>query len=79
MPQVLQGSVILIVTLVGPVLEAFGYQRIIFGSSPSTTSSLGSHAGDWYEIARESLAELGVEQEAIDAVFYQTAKRVYGA
>ncbi|KAF9263240.1 hypothetical protein L218DRAFT_336969 [Marasmius fiardii PR-910] len=57
----------------GPVMEAFGYQRIIFGSSPSKTSN----AGDWYELARESLAELGVEQEAVDAVFFATAQEVY--
>lgn len=64
---------------VGPVMEAFGYQRIIFGSSPSGSSTSASLAGDWYEIARESLAELGVEQEAIDAVFCNTAKKVYGS
>jgi predicted TIM-barrel fold metal-dependent hydrolase len=65
--------------LVGPVMEAFGYQRIIFGSSPCPTSSGSSIASDWYELARESLAELGVEQETIDAVFYGNAKKVYGS
>lgn len=64
---------------VGPVLEAFGFQRIIFGSAPSGASHAPSSAGDWYEIARESLAELGVEQEAVDAVFCGNARRVYGA
>lgn len=63
----------------GPVVEAFGYQRIIFGSSPCPTSSGSSIASDWYEIARESLAELGVEQDFIDAVFYGNAKKVYGS
>jgi len=62
----------------GPVLEAFGYERIIFGSSHSSASNASSSAGDWYEIARESFAELGVEQEAIDAVFSGNAKKVYG-
>ncbi|KAJ7647231.1 hypothetical protein FB45DRAFT_892819 [Roridomyces roridus] len=62
----------------GPVVEAFGYQRILFGSSPSPASQSPSQAGDWYEIARESLAELGVEQEFVDAVFSGNAKRVYG-
>lgn len=62
---------------VGPVIEAFGYQRIIFGSSPSLTSNGSSIASDWYDLARESLAELGVEQEAIDAVFHGNAKKVY--
>ncbi|KAJ4483305.1 hypothetical protein J3R30DRAFT_3284080 [Lentinula aciculospora] len=61
----------------GPVMEAFGYQRIIFGSSPSASCKVPSKAGYWYEIARESFAELGVEQEAVDAVFWTTAKKVY--
>jgi len=59
-------------------MEAFGYQRIIFGSSPSSSSTGRSNVGDWYEIARESLAELGVEQEFVDAVFYDNAAKVYG-
>ncbi|KAJ7076395.1 hypothetical protein B0H15DRAFT_790678 [Mycena belliarum] len=63
----------------GPVMEALGYQRIIFGSSPSPASHNVSLAGDWYEIARESLAELGVEQEFVDAVFCENAKKVYGS
>ncbi|KAF5380374.1 hypothetical protein D9615_004501 [Tricholomella constricta] len=63
----------------GPVMEAFGYQRIIFGSSPCPTSSGSSIASDWYEIARESLSELGVEQDFVDAVFYGNAKKVYGS
>ncbi|KAK2463202.1 hypothetical protein APHAL10511_004857 [Amanita phalloides] len=63
----------------GPVVEAFGYERIIFGSSPSPGSYHPSHVGDWYEIAREALAELGVDQESVDAIFYGNAKRVYGA
>ncbi|KAJ6625534.1 hypothetical protein B0H10DRAFT_2001783 [Mycena sp. CBHHK59/15] len=63
----------------GPVMEAFGYQRIIFGSAPSPASQSTSLARDWYEIARESLAELGVEQEFVDAVFCENAKKVYGS
>jgi len=63
----------------GPIMEAFGYQRIIFGSSPSPASKNASIAGDWYEIARESYAELGVEQEFIDAVFCLNAQKVYGS
>jgi predicted TIM-barrel fold metal-dependent hydrolase len=66
------------VSIVGPVVEAFGYERIIFGSSHSSASNASSSAGDWYEIARESFAELGVEQEVIDAVFSANAKKVYG-
>ena len=62
---------------VGPVVEAFGYSRIIFGSSPSPSSHSQSNAGDWYQIARDSLLELGVDQEAVDNVFGLNAKRVY--
>ncbi|KAG2015620.1 hypothetical protein CC2G_008876 [Coprinopsis cinerea AmutBmut pab1-1] len=63
---------------VGPVLEAFGHQRIMFGSSPSTSSRGPSNAGDWYEISKESLAELVADQEFLDAVFYTNAQKVYG-
>jgi predicted TIM-barrel fold metal-dependent hydrolase len=63
---------------VGPVVEAFGYQRIVFGSSPCPTSQALSNASDWYEIARESLAELGMDQDSIDAVFFGNAKIIYG-
>ena len=63
--------------IVGPAVEAFGYQRILFGSSPSPASVAPSNAGDWYELARESFAELGLEQEDIDAVFGNNAKVAY--
>ncbi|KAH9929301.1 hypothetical protein B0H21DRAFT_837253 [Amylocystis lapponica] len=63
----------------GPVVEAFGYQRILFGSSPSPSSKGTSNAADWFELARESFAELGFEQDAIEAVFYDNAKLVYGS
>lgn len=69
----------LIAAAVGPALEAFGYERILFGSSPSPSSRAQSDAGDWYELAREAFAELGLEQEDIDAVFAENAKRVYGS
>jgi len=62
----------------GPVMEAFGYERIIFGSSPSSSSRGRAHVGNWYEIARESLAELGIEQAFVDAVFFGNAQKVYG-
>ncbi|TRM69336.1 hypothetical protein BD626DRAFT_393102 [Schizophyllum amplum] len=57
----------------GPVLEAFGDERIMFGSGTSPSPAI------WYDIARESLAELAVDQQAIDAVFSSNAKRVYGS
>jgi len=63
----------------GPVLEAFGFQRIIFGSCKPSSSIVTSNVGDWYELARESFAELGVEQEGIDAVFGGNAKQVYAS
>ena len=62
---------------VGPALEAFGDQRIIFGSSPSPGSGTKSVVGDWYELVKESLAELGIEQEGVDAIFGGNAKKVY--
>jgi predicted TIM-barrel fold metal-dependent hydrolase len=65
--------------VVGPALEAFGFERIIFGSAPTQGSSTTSSPSDWYELARESFAELGVEQDAIDAVFGGNAKRVLTA
>jgi predicted TIM-barrel fold metal-dependent hydrolase len=66
------------VFVVGPVLEAFGFQRVIFGSSPPGVSQPILNAEDWYKIARESLAELGVEQQDINDVFFGNAQKVYG-
>ncbi|KIY67179.1 hypothetical protein CYLTODRAFT_397668 [Cylindrobasidium torrendii FP15055 ss-10] len=62
----------------GPIMEAFGFERIIFGTSSTGPGKAICGAGDWYTLARESLAELAVDQEAIDAVFSNTAKTVYG-
>jgi predicted TIM-barrel fold metal-dependent hydrolase len=64
---------------VGPAVEAFGFERIIFGSAPSPVSRAQSNAADWYEIAREAFAELGVDQESIDAVFGDNAQRIYAS
>ncbi|TBU24994.1 hypothetical protein BD311DRAFT_701169 [Dichomitus squalens] len=67
---------------IGHAIEAFGFQRILFGSSPAALlsgSSPATNAGDWFELARESFAELGIEQDAIDAVFGQNARLVYAA
>ena len=66
-------SYLLTSNVVGPVVEAFGYQRILYGSSTS-----GSDSNNWYEIARESITELGADQEGIDAVFETNATLVYG-
>ena len=67
----------LVCSSVGPAVEAFGFERIIFGSAPSPVSRAQSNAGDWYEIAREAFAELGVDQESIDAVFGGNAQHIY--
>lgn len=64
---------------VGPAIEAFGYERIIFGSSPAASSTASaSNAGDWYSLARECIAEMGIEQSGVDAVFGANAKKIYG-
>ncbi|KAG2150462.1 hypothetical protein DEU56DRAFT_851000 [Suillus clintonianus] len=63
---------------IGPVLEAFGYERIIFGTSPSFAIPSLPNPEDWFALVRESFAELAVEQEAIDAIFSLNAKRIYG-
>lgn len=64
---------------VGPVLEAFGYERIIFGTSPSFATPSLLNPADWYALVRESFAELAMEQDAIDAIFSLNAKRIYGS
>jgi len=63
----------------GPAVEAFGFERIVYGSAPSPVSHARSNAGDWYEIAREAFAELGVDQDSVDAVFGGNAQRIYEA
>lgn len=64
---------------IGPVLEAFGYERIIFGTSPSLATPPLLNPADWYALVRESFAELAVEQDAIDSIFSLNAKRIYGS
>ncbi|KAI0276353.1 hypothetical protein BGY98DRAFT_985866, partial [Russula aff. rugulosa BPL654] len=51
---------------VGPIVEAFGFERIIFGSAPSP-------------ISRQAFAELSVNQESVDAVFGGNAQCIYVA
>ena len=65
--------------LVGPALEAFGYERIIFGSSLSSSGSPALSSSEWFELARESFAELGTEQEDLDVVFSGNARKVYSS
>lgn len=62
---------------IGPAAEAFGCERILFGSSPSPSSRAPVTAGDWYELARGAFAEMGFEQQGLDAIFAENARRVY--
>jgi len=62
----------------GPVVEAFGFSRIIYSSTGSSKAPV-SKASDWYTLARECVAEMGVEQDALDTVFSVNALDVYKA
>lgn len=64
--------------LVGPIIEAFGFSRIIFASSGPSGVTQPSSPDNWYEIARETVAELGIDQESVDAIFGGNAKTLYG-
>lgn len=67
------------INIVGPAIEAFGDARILFGTSASPSGGkIRIRPSDWYAIARESIAEVGVEQEGIDAIFYDNALNIYG-
>ena len=57
---------------VGPIVEAFGTDRILYASSGV------ANPGDWYELARESVAELNLEQGAVDAIFGGNVNSVFG-
>lgn len=63
---------------VGPAVEAFGDSRIIFGTSPALSDGkIRIRPSDWYKLARESVTEVGVEQEGLDAIFSGNALAVY--
>ncbi|PVF95264.1 hypothetical protein CPB86DRAFT_711581 [Serendipita vermifera] len=62
----------------GPIVEAFGFNRIIFATSNPANPSSNLNPGSWYELARESVAELGIDQEGVDAIFGGNAKTLYG-
>lgn len=68
--------VILMCAVVGPALEAFGFERILWGSSPTVAASTLDLA-EWYDLSREAWAELGIEAECIDALFHENATRIY--
>lgn len=79
MPSEVSWSILLTVSLsVGPIIEAFGFNRIIYASSGLSSTVPSSSPQNWYEIARETVAELGVDQESIDAIFGGNAKALYG-
>ncbi|KAG8835011.1 hypothetical protein FRC17_005859 [Serendipita sp. 399] len=63
----------------GPIIEAFGINRIVFASSSLSSSKHGSLPANWYELAREAVAELGIDQEGVDAIFGGNAKALYGS
>ena len=60
---------------VGPAIEVFGIECIVFGSAPSPVSRAQSNAGCRYEIAHEASVELGVDQEKVDAMFGGNAQQ----
>ncbi|KAF8322033.1 hypothetical protein DL93DRAFT_1240536 [Clavulina sp. PMI_390] len=63
----------------GPAVEAFGDARILFGTSPALSDGkVRIKPEDWYALARESIAEVGVEQEGIDAIFAANTIKIYG-
>ena len=64
--------------LVVPVLEAFGFERIIFGSSPAFADGSPALAENWYKLVLGSLRELAVSQDEMDKIFIDNAERVYG-
>lgn len=61
-----------------PVLEAFGFERIIFGSSPAFASGSPALAEKWYKLVLELFRELAVSQDEMDKIFIDNAERVYG-
>lgn len=62
----------------GPAVEAFGEDRIIFGtSSASPDGRTRIRPVDWYSLARESITEIGVEQEGVDGIFSGNALSIY--
>lgn len=60
-----------------PVLEAFGFERIIFGSSPASAGGSPTLADIWYKLVLESFRELAVSQDEMDKIFIDNAERIY--
>lgn len=62
-----------------PVLEAFGFERIIFGSSPASAGGSPVLAENWCKLVLDSFRELAVSQDEMDNIFIDNAERVYGS
>lgn len=70
-------------------LEAFGVDRLIWastiGADHSTAAVLPGHAGqdeenvakEWYELVRESLASMGLDEDSLEGIFSGNASKVY--
>ena len=63
----------------GFAVEAFGFERVIFGLVLSPVSLAQLNTGNWYEIACEVFVELGIDQESVDAVFAGNTQCIYAA
>jgi len=62
----------------GPAVEAFGQDRILFGASAVSKNEVRRISPlDWYALARESIVEIGVEQDGVDSIFGGNALAVY--
>jgi len=68
------------------VIECFGLERILYGSSCQTISDLldvnspgqmNSLLEFHYALCKSALLELGLEGESLDAIFANTANRIY--
>lgn len=73
-----------------PAIEAFGFHRLLFGSSPGlpgphlgrrTRPSVGliypHQPSGWYAVLRRSLTELGVSRDDLSMVMHENAVKVY--
>ena len=77
--QCFQSILLTFYMIVGPIIDAFGFSRILFASSSPSSAGYNSLSANWYELAREAVAELGIDQEGVDAIFGGNAKTLYGS
>jgi len=69
----------ILILFIVPVLEAFGFERIIFGSSPAFADGSPALAESWYKLVLGAFRELAVSQDEMDKIFIDNAERVYGS